>query len=184
MQALHDIVESVRAIGFLHLCASSIHELLAANLVKVRIKALSVLQRACVVAPFAYQDVAQLMVIEADDFYMGGQHNDMPACLRQVIATGRSNFARESRDRQGTSCFAYCLHVLAFLRGSVLTRQVPHYSKSSAAARRLRRRCWTGRTTTFPKGLARERHCKSCTTPTSMPSRNPSGWKRLGSTPS
>ena len=51
MQALHDIVESVRAIGFLHLCASSIHELLTANMAKVRIKALSVLQRACVVAP-------------------------------------------------------------------------------------------------------------------------------------
>lgn len=43
MQALHDIVDAARADGFLHLCASSMRELLAANLVKVHLKAFSVL---------------------------------------------------------------------------------------------------------------------------------------------
>ena len=46
MQALHDIVESVWANRFLHLCASSMHELLAANLVKARVEARPVPLRA------------------------------------------------------------------------------------------------------------------------------------------
>jgi len=46
MQALHDIIETVRADCFLHLCASSMHELLAANLVKVRVEARPVPLRA------------------------------------------------------------------------------------------------------------------------------------------
>ena len=46
MQALHDIVESVLANCFPHLPASSMHELLAENLVKARVEARPVPLRA------------------------------------------------------------------------------------------------------------------------------------------
>ena len=47
--------------------------------------------------------MAQLTAVEADDFDMRGQHNDMPAFLRQVIVAGQRIGARESRERRGTS---------------------------------------------------------------------------------
>ena len=56
---------------------------------------------------FVFQDVGQLMVVEPEDFYMGeSPHDDLPAFLRQVIATGRSNFATQYLRWRGTSCFA------------------------------------------------------------------------------
>ena len=115
---------------------------------------------------------------------MGGQHNDMPAFLRQVMVAGRSSWDKESRERYGRSCCVCCTLVLVFLLGNKLTRQLLLAERSSAVARKLIKRCRSERITTSPKALDCERRYRGCKRRNWTPVKRPCGWRRLGSTPS